>query len=317
MHSIWKGAVSFGLVNVPVKLYAATHNHDLTLHQLHVADGGRIRYQKVCEIDGEVVSQRDIVKGFAEGNKHVTLTKNDLEELPAQRSREIEVIEFVPTSQVDPILFDSTYYLEPDSKSAKAYVLLRQVLTETKRTAIVKFALRERSHLAVLRVRDEVLVLQTLLWSDEVRKPDFPAIADTQVSERELQMAKALVSSFESDFKPEQYEDDYQDQLRVLIDKKIASGDGVTVSETFGKYQEPDDEQMTDLMSALRKSVEAAKARNAAPQETSPAVAETKASTKKAPKANATAPSQPTAPADSDAGEKSPVKRRRGGKVAE
>jgi DNA end-binding protein Ku len=267
MHSIWKGAVSFGLVNVPVKLYAATHSHDLALHQLHVADGGRIRYQKVCEIDGEVVSQRDIVKGYSQGNRNVTLSKDDLTSLPAQRSKEIEVVEFVPSDQVDPILFDNTYYLEPDSKSAKAYVLLRQVLTETKRTAIVKFALRERSHLAVLRVRDDVLLLQTLLWSDEVRKPEFPAIEQVQISDRELEMAKQLVASFESDFTPEQYEDDYQHQLQVLIDQKLASGDGVTVSQTFGKYHEPDDEDVTDLMSALRKSVAAAKARTSQSQQ--------------------------------------------------
>ncbi|MCL1800189.1 MAG: Ku protein [Promicromonosporaceae bacterium] len=261
MHSIWKGAVSFGLVNVPVKLYAATHSHDLTLHQLHVSDGGRIRYQKVCEIDGEVVIQRDIVKGFTEGNRNVMLTKEDLTTLPAERSREIEVVEFVPSDQVDPIMFANTYYLEPDSKSAKAYVLLRKVLEETNRTAIVKFALREKSHLGVLRVRDEVLVLQTLLWSDEVRKPDFPAIADTKVSDRELAMAKQLVTSFEADFEPDQYVDEYQNQLKVLIDDKLAKGNDVTVTEAFGKVTESDEAEMTDLMTALRKSVAAAKAR--------------------------------------------------------
>ena len=266
MHSIWKGAVSFGLVNVPVKLYAATHSHDLSLHQVHVLDGGRIRYQKVCELDGEVVAQVDIAKGFTEGRKKITLTKEDLAKLPAERSREIEVVEFVPSEQVDPIMFANTYYLEPDSKSAKAYVLLRQVLTETNRTAIVKFALREKSHLGVLRVRDEVLVLQTLLWSDEVRDPDFPSISDVKVTERELDMAKQLVTSFESDFHPELFIDDYQAQLRTLIDDKLAGGDAVTVDDAFGKYHSDDDgEDMTDLMAALRKSVAAAAARKAPP----------------------------------------------------
>jgi len=263
VHSIWKGAVSFGLVNVPVKLYAATHNHDLTLHQVHVADGGRIRYQKVCELDGEVIAQRDIVRGYSDGHHNVTLTKDDLADLPAERSREIEVVEFVPTNQVDPILFDNTYYLEPDSKSAKAYVLLREVLTHTNRTAIVKFALREKSHLGVLRVKDNVLVLQTLLWADEVRKPDFPAVDDVKISDRELEMAEALVKSFEADFDPHQYVDEYQNQLKTLIDDKIARGDGVTVAQAFGKPTKVDDEDggVTDLMEALRRSVAAAKAK--------------------------------------------------------
>ncbi|MDR2703627.1 MAG: Ku protein [Cellulomonadaceae bacterium] len=264
MHSIWKGAVSFGLVNVPVKLYAATENHDLALHQVHARDGGRIRYQKVCSLDGEVVPQSEIIKGFYDGHQIVTLNIDDLSELPAERSREIEVVEFVPSDQIDPIMFDSTYYLEPDSKSAKAYVLLRRVLTETNRTAIVKFAIRDKSHLAVLRVRDEVLVLQTLLWPDEVRKPDFPALEGVKVSDREIEMAKTLVTSFEADFNPGQYQDDYQNQLRELIDRKIADGDGVTAKQAFASSGTADDDAgVTDLMTALRKSVEAAKAKTA------------------------------------------------------
>jgi len=255
--------VSFGLVNVPIKLYAATHNHNVGLHQVHALDGGRIRYQKVCELDGEVIAQRDIVSGYTDGHHQVTLTKEDLEDLPAERSREISVVEFVPSDQVDPIMFGDSYYLEPDSKSAKAYVLLREVLTQTNRTAIVKYALREKSHLGILRVKDGVLVLQSLLWADEVRKPDFPAIENVKISDRELEMAKALVGSFEADFDPHQYVDEYQDQLRTLIEDKIASGNGVTVAQAFGKQPKADDEDggVTDLMEALRRSVAAAKAK--------------------------------------------------------
>lgn len=269
MRSIWNGVVSFGLVNVPIKLYAATHNHNVTLHQVHAEDGGRIRYKKVCELDGEVIAQHDIVSGYTDGHHHVTLTKEDLAELPAERSREISVVEFVPSDQVDPIMFGDSYYLEPDSKSAKAYVLLREVLEQTKRTAIVKYALREKSHLGILRVKDGVLVLQSLLWADEVRKPDFPAIENVKVSERELDMAKALVSSFESDFDPHQYVDEYQDQLRTLIEDKISSGNGVTVAQAFGKQPRADDEDggVTDLMEALRRSVAAAKAKTAPAKE--------------------------------------------------
>jgi len=263
VRSIWNGVVSFGLVNVPIKLYAATHNHNVGLHQVHTEDGGRIRYQKVCELDGEVISQHDISSGYTDGHHQVILTKEDLADLPAERSREISVVEFVPSEQVDPIMFGDSYYLEPDSKSAKAYVLLREVLKQTNRTAIVKYALREKSHLGILRVKDDVLVLQSLLWADEVRKPDFKAIEDVKVSDRELDMAKALVGSFESDFDPHQYADEYQEQLKILIQDKLASGDGVTVSQAFGKKPAVSDDEggTIDLMEALRRSVAAAKAK--------------------------------------------------------
>jgi len=332
MHSIWKGAVSFGLVNVPVKLYAATENHDLPLHQIHAADGGRIRYQKVCQLDGEVVPHTQIIRGYDDGHHVVTLTKEDMADLPAERSREIEVVEFVPSEQIDPIMFDSTYYLEPDSKSAKAYVLLRRVLTETNRTAIVKFALRDKSHLAVLRVRDDVLVLQTLLWPDEVRQPDFPALDNVKVSDREFEMAKSLVNAFEADFDPEQYQDDYQVQLRELIDRKIADGNAVTSKQAFGAANAADDDDagVTDLMTALRKSVEAAKVRTAAakPAEgaeakpakkvvTNTSVLKAKAAAKKAVKApKSDLATEPTASLESGESESPKPKRARAKKTA-
>jgi DNA end-binding protein Ku len=262
MRSIWKGAVTFGLVNVPVKLYSATEDHDVSLHQVHDADGGRIRYQRVCELDGQVVPYEHIDRAYDAGERTVVLTKDDLAGLPAERNREIDVVEFVPSGQIDPIMFGSTYYLEPDSKSTKAYVLLRRTLQETDRTAIVKFALRQRTTLAALRVRGDVLVLQTLRWADEVREADFPSLdEEVRVSDKELAMSSQLVTSFESDFTPERFTDEYQTQLRQLIEAKLERGESVDTAQTFGEREEGEGAEVIDLMDALRKSVAEAKAR--------------------------------------------------------
>jgi DNA end-binding protein Ku len=261
MRAIWKGAVTFGLVNVPVKVYSATEDHDVPLHQVHDADGGRIRYKRVCELDGEVVPYEHIDRAYDDGERTVVITKDDLASLPAESNREIEVVEFVPSEQIDPIMFDRTYYLEPDSKSPKAYVLLRRTLEETDRTAVVKFALRQRTRLAALRVREDVLVLQTLLWADEVREPAFGSLdEDVKVSSTELKMSQQLVSSFESDFTPEDFEDEYQVQLRQLIEAKIEQGDALDTAETFGAKAEGEEgAEVIDLMEALRRSVDSAK----------------------------------------------------------
>lgn len=265
MRAIWKGAVTFGLVNVPVKLYSATAGHDVPLHQVHDADGGRIRYRRVCELDGEEVPYEHIDKAYEDGDRKVVITRDDLATLPAERDREIGVVCFVPSDQVDPIMLDKTYYLEPDSKSTKAYVLLRRTLEETERTAIVKFALRQRTRLAALRVRDEVLVLQTLLWADEVREASFGSLDEpAAVTDQELAMSAQLVTSFESDFAPDEYEDDYQAQLRTLIDAKIAQGDVIDAEATFGEATAAGPEEggtVIDLMEALRRSVDKAKER--------------------------------------------------------
>src|SRR5690606_8329831 len=225
MRTIWKGALTFGLVNVPVKVYSATEDHDVSLHQVHDKDGGRIRYQRRCEICGKVVDYEHIDKAYDDGERTVVITKEDLASLPAERSREIDVVEFVPSEQVDPIMMDRAYFLEPDSKSSKAYVLLRRTLEETDRTAIVHFALRQKTRLGALRVRGDVLMLQSLLWDDEVRKAAFPALDERpRISAKELKMSAALVRSFESDFDPSQFTDDYQEQLRELIDAKLEKG---------------------------------------------------------------------------------------------
>lgn len=256
MRSIWKGAIAFGLVNVPVKLYSATQNHDAPLHQVHEEDGGRIRYQRRCERCGEVVEYRDIAKAYVDGDSTIMLTDEDLSVLPSEKSHEIEVVEFVPREQVPLELFASTYYLEPDSKSPKAYVLLRQTLQDTDRMAIVKFAMRQRTRLAALRVKDDVLVMQTLLWPDEVREAAFDSLdTEVKVSKMELKMASQLVESLATDFQPENFTDEYQEQLHQLIEAKIEQGDTFDTEATFGEQSGGDEGEVIDLMEALRRSI--------------------------------------------------------------
>ena len=265
MRSIWKGAITFGLVNVPVKVYSATEDHDISLHQVHDADGGRIRYQRVCEIDGKVVEYAHIDKAYDDGERTVIITPEDLASLPAEKSREIDVVEFVPSDQIDPIRFDRSYYLEPDSKSPRSYVLMRKVLEDTERVAIVQYTLRQKTRLGVLRVHGKVLLLQSLLWDDEVREATFPSLdADVRIQKREIDMATSLVQSFESDFEPAQYTDDYQTQLKQLVDAKLAQGESVDTDATFGKTEEDEDGdgEVIDLMEALKRSVEANRAKS-------------------------------------------------------
>ena len=178
MRAIWKGAVSFGLVNVPVRLYSATENHDVQFRQVHREDGGRIRYQRICSIDGEQVSYDDIAKGYeTEDGQMVVLTDEDLSDLPTRSSREIAVDKFVPADQIDPMLLDKSYYLEPDKTAAKPYALLRDALRSADRMAIVTVALRARMTIAVLRVKGDVIVMQTMLWPDEIRPPELAGLA--------------------------------------------------------------------------------------------------------------------------------------------
>ncbi|MFC7405526.1 Ku protein [Georgenia alba] len=294
MRAIWKGAITFGLVNVPVKLYSATESHDVPLHQVHDLDGGRIRYQRRCEKCGQVVDYENIDKAYDDGQQTVVLTKDDFSALPVERTREIDVQEFVPTEQVDPIMMGSAYYLAPDSKSLKSYALLRETLQQTDRTAIVTFTLRQKTRLAALRVRDDVLVLQSLLWEDEVRAADFPELdQEVDVSDKELEMSAALVRSYESDFTPGAFSDDYQIQLRELVAAKLEQGDALDTEATFGEEAEAEEGgQVLDLMEALRRSVEESRkdraggkaeepAEEPADEEPAPETAETKPARKK------------------------------------
>lgn len=261
MRSIWKGSVSFGLVNVPVKVYSATEDHDIKFHQVHEKDNGRIRYKRTCEVCGEVVEYRDIARAYdSDDGQTVIITDEDIATLPEERSREIEVVEFVPAEQLDPMMYDKSYFLEPDSKSTKSYVLLAKTLAETDRVAIVHFALRNKTRLAALRVKDfskrDVMVIHTLLWPDEIRDPDFPSLdKDVDIKPAELKMAGQVVESMTDDFKPDQFRDDYQEQLRELVQAKLEGGEAFTVEEQPTDLDETED--VSDLLAKLEASVKA------------------------------------------------------------
>jgi DNA end-binding protein Ku len=257
MRAIWKGAVSFGLVSIGVKLYSATEEKDIRFHQVHRADGGRIRYKRTCESCGEEVSYDDIAKGFdLGGGDMVILTDEDFGDLPLSTSRAIDVLEFVPAEQVDPILYNKAYYLEPEGVSSKPYVLLRDALTDSDRVAIVKVALRQREQLATLRVREGVLVLNTMLWPDEIRAANFNFLDDNiTVRPQELQMAASLIESMAGDFKPEEFTDEYRSALQKVIDAKV-SGKEIIAAPAV----EEAPSGAIDLMAALRASVDRARA---------------------------------------------------------
>ncbi|OLB81727.1 MAG: Ku protein [Actinobacteria bacterium 13_2_20CM_2_71_6] len=257
MRAIWKGAVSFGLVSIGVRLYSATEEKDIRFHQVHRTDGGRIRYKRVCSIDGEEVTYDDIAKGYdIGGGEMVVLTDEDFAELPLTTSHAIEVLEFVPADQVDPMLYAKAYYLEPEGTATKPYALLREALSDVDRVAIVKVALRQREQLATLRVKDNVLVLNTMLWPDEVRTPNFDFLdEDIDIRPQELAMAGSLIDSMAGDFKPDAFTDNYREALQEVIDAKVEGREIVTPPEEEGAPP-----AAVDLMAALRASVERAKA---------------------------------------------------------
>jgi len=258
MRAIWSGEITFGLVNVPVKLYGATRSHDLSFHQVHDEDHGRIRYQRTCEVCGREIDYEHIDKAYDDGDKTVVLTDEELDELPAEDNDEIDVVQFVPDEQVDPILLGTSYFLEPVGRSSKAYVLLRRTLEDTERTAVVTFTLRTKTRLGVLRVHEDLLALQTLRWPSDLKEVDFGP-KSTRVSAKERSMSAALVDQFSGDFDPEQFTDEYQAQLRQLVEAKLEEGDAVDTDATFGRDDSTEDEgdgKVISLMDALERSVQ-------------------------------------------------------------
>lgn len=265
MASIWRGALSFGLVNVPVKVHAATQDNDVSFRQVHAADGGRIRYRRVCEVCGEIVEYHDIAKAYeSDTGRNVIITEDDLASLPAGRSREIDVVEFVPSDQVDPILFDRSYFLEPEKNAVRPYVLLREALKRTERVAIAHVALRNKTRLAALRVYEDVLMLQTMLWRDEVREAEFTVLrdADIEARDQELKMAASLIETLEADFEPAKYTDDYRAELLTLIDRKLSDNTDV-IEPVDGGDTDESPGQIVDLVSALQASIDRNKKRQA------------------------------------------------------
>src|SRR3954451_19534903 len=278
MRSIWQESISFGLVSITVKLYSATEERDVSFPQVHREHGGRLRYKRLCQTDGEEVPYSDIAKGYElPSGEVVVLTDEDFADLPLTTSRAIDVLEFVPLEQVDPLYFSKSYYLEPDAAGAKPYVLLREALERSGRVALVKVALRQRESLATLRVRDGVFVLEMILWPDEIREPAFGFLDDDiEVRQQELKMAESLIESLSGDFEPDQYSDNYREALQALIEAKVEGREVVQPSEPAAESG-----TVVDLMSALRASVEAAKQGRSGGAEATPKPAR-KAAAKKA-----------------------------------
>jgi DNA end-binding protein Ku len=287
MRSIWKGSVSFGLVSIGVKLYSATEERDVSFPQVRRSDGVRIRYKRVAESDGEEVAYADIAKGYQlPSGETVVLTDEDFADLPLPSARVVDVMQFVPEDQIDPIYYAKTYYLEPEANAVKPYVLLRDALLDGDSVGLVKVAIRNREQLATLRVRDGVIVMHTMIWPDEVRAADFGFLdQDVELRAQEQQMARSLVDSMTGEFDPDQYHDDYREALEAVIDAKVEGREIVEPEEP-----QPVAGNVVDLMSALRASVDAAKKGRSEPaaakeqaEATPPAKKAAKSTTKKAP----------------------------------
>jgi DNA end-binding protein Ku len=283
-RSIWNGAIAFGLVNIPIKLHTATSSHELPLHNYHASDLGRIRYEKVCEIEDASVPPEEIVKGWeSDDERVVVLDEDDLEDLPVSTSKLVEVIEFVKTEEIDPIHFDRAYYAEPGKLAERPYVLLRDALTSSDRIAVVKIALRRRECLAVIRPRNGLLVLHTMLWPDEIRNPQYEGI-DSEATAQELQMAGVLIDSMSGTYEPEEYSDTYQEAMQDLIKAKLR-GRKLPKSKTKAQPKA----EVINLMDALQRSVD----RAASPKKRPAKKTAKKAAPRKAAAKKSTARKQP------------------------
>jgi DNA end-binding protein Ku len=309
MQTIWKGAISFGLVSIPVRVFSATDERGISLRQVHAADGGRIRYRRVCELDGEEVPYSDIAKGYELGQGElVVLTDEDMNSLPLASSKAVEVLQFIPADSYDPVATARSYYLQADTHGAKPYVLLREALARSGKVAIVKVALRSRESLAAIRAHGDVLVLQMLLWPEEIRDPSALAPdPDVTVREQEIAMAEAYIDTLTGKFKPEEHTDEYAAALKAVVDAKVAGRQVISIEESAEPAAE-----VVDLMEALRQSVARAKERRAAggseaaTAETAPAK---KAPAKKAAASKKAVPARKTAAKKAAPAKKAPAKK--------
>ncbi|QES48247.1 Ku protein [Streptomyces venezuelae] len=259
MRSIWNGAISFGLVSIPIKLVNATENHSISFRQIHLADGGRIRYRKVCELDGEELEASEIGKGYEEADGSIIpITDADLAQLPLPTAKTIEIVSFVPASEIDPLQMDAAYYLEANGvPAAKPYTLLREALKRSEKVAIAKFALRGRERLGMLRVVDEVIAMHGLLWPDEIRSPEGVAPeAKVTVRDAELDLADALMATL-GEVDVASLHDDYREAVEAMLAAK--SGEAIE-RELPAEAEGAASGQVIDLMAALERSVRAAKA---------------------------------------------------------
>ncbi|MEU9105315.1 Ku protein [Streptomyces xanthophaeus] len=257
MRSIWNGAISFGLVSIPIKLVNATESHSISFRQIHLADGGRVRYRKVCELDGEELSGAEIGKGYEQPDGSlIPITDEDLAQLPLATARTIEIMSFVPADEIDPLQMDAAYYLAANgATAAKPYTLLREALKRSRKVAIAKYALRGRERLGMLRVVDDVIAMHGLLWPDEIRTPEGVAPdAEVSVRDAELDLADALMATL-GEVEMSSLHDDYREAVEAMITAKAGGA-----FEPTEAVVEPAGGQVIDLMAALEKSVRAAKA---------------------------------------------------------
>lgn len=283
-RAMWKGAISFGLVTIPVAVYPATEEKSLKFNQLHDEDMGRIRYKRVCSVDGEEVEYDHIVKGYEiEKDQYVVLTDEDLDAVPVESSRAIDIEQFVDLDEIDPIMFKKSYFLVPDETGAKAYALLRKALAEENKVGIAKVSFRDKEHLSALRFKDDVFVLETMYWPDEIRAAEFDTVpADEKVRDNEVEMAKSLIDSLTEPWKPEAFTDAYREALLEIVEKKAAG-------QPIEARPEEAPAKVVDLMEALKASVAAAKektpssgAKRAAKKSSAKKPAAKQAATKKA-----------------------------------
>ena len=253
-RAMWKGAISFGLVTIPVSVYPATEEKTLRFNQLHDDDGGRIRMKRVCSVDGEEVGFEHIVKGYEyEKDRYVILTDDDFEAIPVESSRAIDIQQFVDLEEIDPMLYKKSYYLVPEETGAKAYALLREALNRSGKVGVAKVSFRDKEHLAALRFRDDAFILETMYWPDEIREADFGGVdVSMKVRPNELDMAQTLIDNLSADWDPGEFKDEYREAMLRIVEAKI-NGEEIEVVEA-----EPT-AKVVDLMEALKASVAAAK----------------------------------------------------------
>jgi DNA end-binding protein Ku len=252
-RAIWTGTISFGLVNVPVRMYSAIEEADVHFHLVHEPDGGRIGYQKVCKAENEPVSDDEIVKAYEiKKDELVVLTDEDFDAVKADGMKTIEISDFVPYEEIDPIYFERTFYLGPQDGGEKVYSLLRQAMEQTELAAIGKYVMRDKQHLGCLRIREGVITLERLFFHDEIRPTNGIPSQKAKVPDAELKMATSLIGQFKTHFEPERYEDTYRAALMKVIKAKQKG-------ETIRAVPAAEDEEPADLLAALKASVEAAK----------------------------------------------------------
>ena len=251
MRTLWRGAISFGLVSIPVRLYTATEEKSLHFNQLHEKDHGRIRYKRWCTVEDAEVPYDEIVRGYEyEKDRYVILDDEDLDAVPVESTRTIDIQQFVDLDEIDPIYFKKTYYLGPEETGVKAYRLLSEGLARGNKVGVAKVSFRDKEHLATIRLRGGVLVLETMFWPDEIREAEFPELEkETKVRDQEVQMAQSLIDNLTEDWSPDRYTDEYREALLDIVQRKV-EGEEVEVVEP------PEPTKVSDLMEALKRSVE-------------------------------------------------------------